>query len=112
MVAPTKLEELDIAQQMPEAVFASTPDGLVVLDESLTILQANPTFCRWVSSSADQVVGHFIGDVLACTQLVPALHQIATTGVPSATSELTVDAPVKRSLMANIGRLHSGRLHG
>lgn len=112
MAARTEFEELDIAQQILSAVFASTPDGLVVLDESLVILQANPTFCGWVGRNHSDVVGQFIGDVLVCEQLVPALHRLTTNNLASTEIEFITTVPVRRSLLAHIARLNAGRLNG
>lgn len=112
MAARTEFEELDIAQQILGAVFASTPDGLVVLDESLVVLQANPTFCGWVGRTPSNVVGQFIGDVLVCEQLVPALHRLTANNLASTEIEFITTIPVRRSLLAHIARLNAGRLNG
>src|SRR5215475_4611754 len=59
-----KREKLEIAYQALNAVFNSTPDGLIVLDDSLVIQQTNPAFQRLVNRSEQPLIGLPIADVL------------------------------------------------
>src|SRR5690242_4057216 len=60
----TKREQLEVAYQALSAVFASTPDGLVVLDNALKIQRANAAFGRLVEIAPEGTVGRPIDAVL------------------------------------------------
>ncbi len=102
-------EELERTHRLLSAVFASTPDGLAVLDDSFVIQQANPAFCRLVECSVEDVTGRSVGDVLDVDGLIPALEGIAAGYSNPAQVEMTMDAPVKRSLLVSMARLEGGR---
>jgi PAS domain S-box-containing protein len=111
-------EELEIAYQTLNAVFASTPDALLVLDDALTIQQANRAFGQLVEMEPESVVGRLLVDVFPVDDLVAALHETANRQVeengasPPSQIELTVTLPVKRFLLAHVARLRAGRSQG
>jgi PAS domain S-box-containing protein len=107
-----KREKLEIAYQALNAVFNSTPDGLVVLDDTLLIQQTNPAFQRLVNKSEQPLIGAPIADVLVTDTLIPTLQQFAASAVQSEQIELTMTQPTQRSLLANIARLQAGQLRG
>src|SRR5258707_12289300 len=59
-----KREKLEIAYQALNAVFNSTPDGLVVLDDALVIQQTNPAFQQLVNKSDQPLIGIPVANVL------------------------------------------------
>ncbi len=105
-----KREKLELAYQALDAVFDSTPDGLVVLDDSLAIQQTNPAFERLVNRST--LVGALIADVLVTEELIPTLQQLAASAPQSLQIELVQTYPLRRSLLANIARLQAGQFRG
>jgi PAS domain S-box-containing protein len=105
-------EELEVAYQALSAVFASTPDGLVVLDDAHTIQQANAAFGRLTEIAPEAAAGRPIDEVLVAKELRPALRKIASGEAEPGEIELTVTLPVKRSLLANVARLQAGRVGG
>jgi PAS domain S-box-containing protein len=111
-------EELEIAYQTLNAVFTTTPDALLVLDDALIIQQANRAFGRLVEMEPESVVGRLLLDVFPVDDLVTALHEMAThrgeencAATPSQV-ELTMTQPVKRFLLAHVARLRAGRTQG
>ncbi len=107
-----KREELEIANQVLNAVFTNTPEGLVVLNDDLAIEQANDVFCQLVEMPTDTVAGRQIDEILFADELVAALHRLAGDATAPANVELTITRPLKRSLLAKIARLQTGRLQG
>jgi PAS domain S-box-containing protein len=107
-----KREELEVAYQVLSAIFASTPDGLVVLDDQFNITQANTAFVQLVEMTVQELVGRAINDILLTDELLPALEYLAADSAAPSEVDLTLTRPVKRSLHANIARLQSGRLRG
>ncbi len=108
----TKREQLEVAYQALSAIFGSTPDGLVVLDNDFQIQQANAAFGRLVEMPTQMTVGRGINEVLMSPQLRPALDNLTSNETAPGEIELSVTLPVKRSLLANIARLQAGRLRG
>jgi PAS domain S-box-containing protein len=107
-----KREELEVAYQVLSAIFASTPDGLVVLDDQYNITQANTAFVQLVEMTLQELLGRAINDILLTDELLPALEYLAADSSAPSEVELKLTRPVKRSLHANIARLQSGRLRG
>jgi PAS domain S-box-containing protein len=110
-------EELEVAYQTLNAIFAHTPDSLIALDDALVIQQANRAFCLLVETAPEAVVGRLLAEALPCPELISALQQAAMQldhlgdGEPFRV-ELNARYPVKRSLLANIARLRAGRVQG
>src|SRR5262245_17292227 len=107
-----KREQLEIANQLLSAIFASTPEGLVVLNDDLVIEQANDVFAKLVEMTTDAVVGRPINEVLFSEQLAGVLYLLASDETAPHDVELTITQPVKRSLLAKIARLRTGSLQG
>ncbi len=105
-------EELELAHQALSAIFANTPDGLVVLDNAGIIQQANPAFCQWFGSSPEVLVGQPIAEILHSDQLLKAITQLATDVAAPTRVELTLVYPVKRVLLAHIAQLKAGHIEG
>src|SRR5690242_17615140 len=78
MAEKAKREQLEVAYQALSAVFASTPDGLVVLDNAFQIQRANAAFGRLVEIPLEATVGQPIDVVLKSTELRAALENFAT----------------------------------
>ncbi|MBN1284179.1 MAG: HD domain-containing protein [Anaerolineae bacterium] len=108
-IEKARREELQDAYQQLQAVFAGTPAGLVVLDDSYVVQRANAMFCRWVEAEPDAVHGRPIADVLATDDLVEA---IKVPGGPPDQVEVSVTRPVPRVFVAHIARLASRRAPG
>src|SRR5215813_9847892 len=72
-----KRERLEIAYQALDAIFISTPDGLVVLNDLFVIQQTNPAFERLVNKVDEPLIGRPIAEVLITDALIPTLQQFA-----------------------------------
>src|SRR5258708_18171966 len=107
-----KREKLEVAYQAMGAIFSSTPDGLIVLNDSLLIQQANTAFEKLVDAAPQSLVGLNLGMVLEASELISVLEQLAEAGESSEQVELTQTKPTRRSILANIARLQSGSLRG
>ncbi|NLH08296.1 MAG: PAS domain-containing protein, partial [Chloroflexi bacterium] len=94
-----KRQELQLANQLLNAVFASTPDGLAVLDENLIVQQANPVFLHLVEMPADAVIGRPLADIKPLRDVLEVLHNAAPSELQNAQFELDIETPVKRSLL-------------
>ncbi|HPV07092.1 MAG TPA: ATP-binding protein [Aggregatilineales bacterium] len=107
-----KRQELQLANQLLNAVFASTPHGLAALDENLIIQQANPVFLRLLEMPAEAVIGRPLADIKPLRDVLEVLHNAAPSELQNAQFELDIETPVKRSLLVNIAELTAGQLKG
>lgn len=105
-------EELEIAYQALSAVFASTPDSLIVLNEEHLIQQANLAFSQLVEMPTDELIGQPIGAVLHSYELLHSLNRLIIDSHAPTQIEITIAEPAKRSLAANIARLSAGGSSG
>lgn len=110
-IEKARREELQIAYQQLQTIFANTPAGLVVLDEKLTIQQANPMFCKWMESKPEAVQGKPLAEVLAAEPLIQEIEAGDAADEP-AQVELVVTEPVPRAFVAHVARLESRRAPG
>jgi PAS domain-containing protein len=64
-----KREKLQVAYQALNAIFASTPDAIVVLNEAQTIQQANQAFSDLIDQGQSSFIGRPLSEFLACQRL-------------------------------------------
>jgi PAS domain S-box-containing protein len=109
-----KREHLELANQMLSAIFASTPDGLVVLDNAFIIQQANAAFARLVEwgGALESMRGQPVDSLLLSDRLIPALQRLAADDLSPTQVELSLRRPVRQSVIANMARLQAGTTRG
>lgn len=105
-------EQVEMAYQALSVVFASTPDGLVVLNDDLVIQQANEAFTRLLELSSQDVINLPITKIFPSDRILPLLRAVATDPNAPSQLELTLTKPLKRSFLLNAGRLEAGRSQG
>ncbi len=108
----TRRKEVEVANQLLSAVFTSTPDGLAVLDETLIIEQANPTFGEFFNTTPEQLIGESLRSLPIANGLLPLLERLRSAPAEHPEVELILDEPVWRSLLATAARLETPQLHG
>jgi two-component system phosphate regulon sensor histidine kinase PhoR len=107
-----KRENLEIAYQTLNAIFASTPDGLAVLDRHFKIQQVNNAFCALVECASSLMIGQPIEQFLRSDRLRPELNALIFDSDVYNTIELTIETPKKASLELKVARLQSQHLQG
>lgn len=103
-------EELEIAYQAMSAIFASTPDGMLILNSDGIILHGNPIFCTWIGET--ELVGRPVADVLGSDQLTAAIEQLNHNPNAPNRIEITLNSTVRRLLVAQIHCLQAGTFRG
>jgi diguanylate cyclase (GGDEF)-like protein/hemerythrin-like metal-binding protein/PAS domain S-box-containing protein len=56
-------QKSDAKQRLSSSVFENTLDAICITDKNLTILEANPSFCRAKQLSSDALIGRNLADV-------------------------------------------------
>jgi two-component system phosphate regulon sensor histidine kinase PhoR len=92
-----KRRELELAHQKLQAIWGTAPNGLAVLDETMTIVETNPCFDALVEHEGD-CVGHPLTDVLPSHELTTTLEIASNDGTRFAEIEVTLTEPVGRTL--------------
>jgi two-component system phosphate regulon sensor histidine kinase PhoR len=106
-----KRRELEIANQKLNAILATAPNGLAVLDEHMRIKETNPRFEALVELKG-QCIGHPLIEVLPSDQLSAALEVAARQAAPFAEVEVSLAQPMARTLQVTGAPLAAGGERG
>lgn len=100
-------EALELAHQKLRAIFDSTSSGLVVTDEGFIITEVNPAFCTMLECESEDILGRPLSEVMKAAGLGSALKAMRDHNVDSATYEIELTEPLKRTLLATVSRLET-----
>jgi two-component system phosphate regulon sensor histidine kinase PhoR len=92
-----KRRELQLANQKLHAILETAPNGLAVLDETMTIIEANPRFEALVEKKGE-CVNRPLVDVLLSENLLATLETASQEGQRFVEVEATLVQPVERTL--------------
>jgi two-component system, OmpR family, phosphate regulon sensor histidine kinase PhoR len=107
-----KRQQLEIAYQALDTLFANTPSSIILLDDQWIIQQANRAFMLLLDLEFSSVIGKSLPGILHAEPLMAALRRAADTKQGEQEIEFRLLSPVKREMSANIQRLQSGSLQG
>jgi PAS domain S-box-containing protein len=102
-----KREALELANQKLRAIFDSTTSGLLVTDEDLIITEVNPAFCTMLECESGAILGMPLSQVIKAAGLGSALKEVRDHNVDSATREIELTEPLRRTLLATMSRLET-----
>jgi two-component system phosphate regulon sensor histidine kinase PhoR len=106
-----KRRDLELANQKLQAILETAPNGFAVLDESMTITEANPRFEALVEQNGG-CVGHFLTDVLPSDNLINTLETASAEGKRFTEVEVTLMKPMSRTLHVISAPLSAGDQRG
>lgn len=99
--------ELEHANSLLTTVFDSAPDGLLVLDDSYTIVAANPMLARLLETTREALVGAALASAFplaAASSVIDALSSARGTEI---STEIVLHRPVTRALAVIAARLEA-----
>jgi PAS domain S-box-containing protein len=102
-----KGEALELANQKLRAIFDSTTSGLLVTDGDLIIIEVNPAFCTMLECDSKAILGMPLSQVIRAAGLGSALKEMRDHNVDSATHEIELTEPLRRTLLATVSRLET-----
>jgi PAS domain S-box-containing protein len=105
-------EALELANQKLRAIFDSTTSGLLVTDENLIITEVNPAFCTMLECERETILGVPLSQIIKAAGLGSALEEMRDSSGDSATHEIELTAPLKRTLLAAVSRLETKGVRG
>ena len=97
-------KKLEITSQKLQAIFDTVPTGLAVVDNSLTIIEANPHLLALFEQTAD-CIGQPLALLLPVETLLKSMQLIETGVDKSGSVEIEVLKPVSRTLLINLSTL-------
>jgi two-component system phosphate regulon sensor histidine kinase PhoR len=106
-----KRRELELANQKLQAIVGTAPNGLAVLDETMTIVEANPRFEALVEQKGN-CPGRLLTDVLPSQELAAALEVASREGTHLTEVEVVLDKPLNRTLHVVGAPLAAGDYQG
>jgi PAS domain S-box-containing protein len=102
-----KREALELANQKLRAIFDSTTSGLLVTDEDFIITEVNLAFCTMLECEVEAILGMPLPQVIKAAGLGSALQEMRAHNVESATYEIELTRPLRRTLLAAVSRLET-----
>ncbi len=106
-----KRRELELANQKLKAILGTAPNGLAVLDETMTIVETNPRFEALVEQKGT-CLGRLLTDVLPSQELAAALEVASSEGTHLTEVEVALDKPLNRTLHVIGAPLSAGDYRG
>lgn len=106
-----KRRELQLANQKLQAILETAPNGLAVLDETMTIVETNPRFEALVERNGSST-GQSLMDVLPVEDLATTLEAASLEGKRFAEIEVTLTHPAERTVHVIAAPLSAEDQHG
>jgi signal transduction histidine kinase len=105
-------ETLEAISRRMQAVFDSMTGGLLIIDDDLRVMDANPDFCALIEREVESIVGQPISAVLPASELDSLLQEAAGEEPSTASGEIELTEPLPRTLLATISRIEAGKNKG
>lgn len=106
-----KRRELELANQKLQAILGTAPNGLAMLDETMTIIETNPRFEALVEQN-EGCVGRLLTEILPSEELIATLESASREGTQLAEVEVAFTTPVNRTLHVIGAHLSAGDQRG
>ena len=106
-----KRRDLELANQKLQAILETAPNGLAVLDETMTIVETNPRFEALVEQKGN-CLGRRLTDVLPSQELDATLEISFREGTRFAEVEVALGKPLNRTLHVVGAPLSAGDYRG
>lgn len=101
-------QELETTTQKLQAIFDTAPNGLVVVDNALRIVEANPRFLAMFQQTAG-CIGRPLAELMPIDKLLTAMRSIRNGSSERDDVEIEISEPVLRTLLVNLSPLSDGQ---
>jgi two-component system phosphate regulon sensor histidine kinase PhoR len=105
----SRRKELETTTQKLQAIFDTAPNGLVVVDEALTVVEANPRFLALFQQEAASVIGQPLEKLMPVADLLDLMGSVKENNLNWGNTETEVTEPIKRTLSVNLSPLDDGQ---
>ena len=94
----TRRKEFETTNQKLQAIFDTVPNGLAVVDNALTIVEANPRFLALFEQTQD-CIGQSLSTLLPVETLQEMMGSIEAAPLETGSIEISIFQPVPRNLL-------------
>jgi two-component system phosphate regulon sensor histidine kinase PhoR len=101
-------QQLETTSQKLQAIFDTAPNGLVVLDNDLKIVEANPRFLAMFQQTTN-CIGQPLAELLPVEKLLIAMKSIGNNASGRGDVEIEISEPVLRTLLVTLSPLNDGQ---
>ncbi len=101
-------KELETTTQKLQAIFDTAPNGLVVVDNALTIVEANPRFLALFQQTTN-CIGQPLVQLLPVESLLTTMQSAKSEAVGWDNVDIEISEPVFRTLLVNLSPLSNGQ---
>lgn len=98
-------KEFETTNQKLRAIFDTVPNGLAVVDNTLTIIEANPRFLALFEQTHD-CIGQPLSTLLPIEALQETMRSIGATPLEMGSIEISMSHPVPRNLLITLSPLN------
>ncbi|MBN1995468.1 MAG: PAS domain-containing protein [Anaerolineae bacterium] len=103
----TRRKELETTTQKLQAIFDTAPNALAVVDNDLTVVEANPRF-QFLFEQTNDYIGRPLTDFLPAEPLQQTIQAIEAGSANFGSVEVEITAPMPRTLLVALAALSSG----
>lgn len=104
----TRRKELETTTQKLQAIFDTAPNGLAVVDDGLTIIEANPRFLATFQQTKD-CIGQPLSELMPIEPLLAVMQSTEQETAQRDNIEIEIAEPVFRTLLVNLSPLGNGQ---
>ncbi len=98
-------KDLETTTQKLQAIFDTAPNGLVVVDDTLKVVEANPRFLTLFQEEPDSVIGRPLGKLLPVEALFETMELARQDNVDWGDVEIEITEPVVRTFLISLSSL-------
>jgi two-component system phosphate regulon sensor histidine kinase PhoR len=107
-IEKTRRQELETTTQKLQAIFDTAPNALAVIDNDLTIVEANPRFIL-LFEQGDDCIGRPLTDLLPAEPLLKTIHSMEAEAANLGSVEIEIHEPVFHTLLVALAPLSNGQ---
>lgn len=107
-VEKARRKELEITTQKLQAIFDTAPNALAVINNDLTIIEANPRF-QLLFEQADYFTGQSLTDLLPAEPLLKTIRSMEAEAANLGSVEIEITDPVPHTLLVALAPLSDGQ---
>jgi two-component system phosphate regulon sensor histidine kinase PhoR len=103
----TRRQELETTTQKLQAIFDTAPNALAVIDNNLTIIEANPRFLLLFEQ--DQCIGQSLTEYLPNEPILDTIQAMQAESATLGGVEVEVDKPIPHTIQVALAPLNHGQ---
>jgi len=102
-------KELETTTQKLQAIFDTVPNGLAVIDNDLTIVEANPRFLAMFQENTEECIGQPLANLFPIDDLQKAMQLAKNAKSKSHNVDVELTEPVFRTMLVNFSPLNDNQ---